>query len=934
MIEVCLVKQVLVIFRIHCLKMYKLLIKLIASGTLAYALCIPQVLCAQDNSPVSEQWIKAYQEGDMAAEDVLIKLLDLADKAYEDYDYAELEELLTAAYPLTGEVTNLQVLGRFRWLRAECKMNTGDRAGAAALMQQAMQEFQTAGDSIRYAEVLRRMANNHDYLGNHENALKLYEECLQLAEQLEHWKLKTAVLDNLGGIYSEEELYEESFAYYEQAAALARAIGYKRRLWSILHGLSIAHRYQGNEEESLYYAREMGAEIRNLKDSGFYYQCLAIHYLSFGPDYAQAEKYSLKALNVALKLNNEQLRTNSFDNLEQIYAGTGRYRAAYEIAKRLYAEQDSIYNLENAKLIESINAQYQTEKSERELAEKNLQLQQANFQVEKQEKNLVGMVILAVLLLVIVFLVYRGYLLRKRSESLLRVKNDEIQRHVDQVENLNATKSRWFVNVAHELRTPLTLIAGPVRRVLGNYDLPEAVREDLKIVDRNANSLSGLVNEILDLSKLQEGKMALREEVVDLKALAVHLVDGFESRAQQLGVDLALDTAQELYIQADRGKLSKLLTNLISNALKFTPKDGRVAVSLYQTNDKVVVAVTDTGRGIRSADLPYIFERFYQSSHPDQEVSGGTGIGLALSREIARMHEGELTVVSEEGHGSTFTLALPITRLADKPVEAEQQPEKESSEAFSAQMLAVAADRPALLLVEDNADMRTYIASLLTDQFEVKEAGNGLEALEVLKAHTVRFIISDVMMPEMDGISFLKEVKAHEKWKHIPFVHLSALSDTEMRKEALRIGIDDFLMKPFDPEELIIRVQNLYENYLSRVAYHEENTEVSYDDRMLARLRDEVLKYLDDSSFNVLRLADAAAMSERQLYRYLKAHTGLTPNKFIQEIKLNKAVELAENRVYVSTSELASALGFKQASYFSTLFEKRFGRKPTAILKA
>ncbi|WP_221409592.1 ATP-binding protein [Marinoscillum furvescens] len=904
---------------------------LIAVCILTCVLCTPCMLWAQEEATSTDEWLAAYERGAQSAEETLDTLLTMADQAYYRYDYPLLEELLTASFPLTKKIADQQLLGRFRWLRAECKMNTGDRAGAVELLQQSMRDFQAAGDSIRYVEVLRRMANNHDYLGNHENAIKLYEECLQLAEELEHWKLKAAVFDNLGGLYSEEGNFEKSFEYYLQAEELARSIGYSRRLRSILHGVAIAHRFQGNEAKSLEYTLKMGAETVNLKDSGFYYQCLAAHHLRFGPNYNASEKYALKALEIGQKIKNEQLRTNAYDKLEQIYYATGRYKDAYHVAKTLHAESDSLYNLENTKLIETINAQYQTEKSERELAEKNQQLQQATYQVERQERNLFIMGMMAVLLLAIVFLVYRGYVLRKRSEALLRVKNDEIQRHVDQVENVNATKSRWFVNVAHELRTPLTLIAGPIRRVLSNYDLPGEVREDLKLVDRNTNSLTGLVNEILDLSKLEAGKMALREEVVDLKALVVHLVEGFESRAVQLGVSLHVDICDEVALQADRDKLTKLLINLISNALKFTPAGGDVQVSVRRFEEEVIVAVQDSGHGIRKEDLPYIFERFYQSSDPNVEASGGTGIGLALSREIALMHEGELSVTSEVGKGSTFRLALPASRVTSQVKAAPDQTTIAPNEEVR---LPSTADNPTLLLVEDNSDMRSYIGRLLADQFEVLEAGNGLQGLEVLKEKSVRFIISDVMMPEMDGISFLKEVKAHAKWKHIPFVHLSALSDTEMRKEALRIGIDDFLMKPFDPEELIIRVQNLYENYLSRVAHQEDADEhVSYEDRMLSRLREEVLANLDDSHFNVLRLADAAAMSERQLYRYLKAHTGLTPNRFIQEIKLNKAIELAENKVYVSTAELASALGFKQASYFSTLFEKRFGRKPTAILK-
>ena len=350
------------------------------------------------------------------------------------------------------------------------------------------------------------------------------------------------------------------------------------------------------------------------------------------------------------------------------------------------------------------------------------------------------------------------------------------------------------------------------------------------------------------------------------------------------------------------------------------------------------IIVKDNGRGIPSVDIDRVFDRFFQSSRDSQEVTGGTGIGLALSKEIAEMHGGQLTVTSTPGMGSSFTLVLPEEIEASK---ASFGAEKTSLEDVESGLIVspdgvMSVDRkPKLLLLEDNEDMATYISSLLTDHFEVKNARSGIQGLELLGSYDIKFIISDIMMPEMDGVTFLKKVKSDPLWKHLPFIHLTALSDESLKKELLRIGVDDFLMKPFDQEELIIRVHNLYNNYMQRISLDgESKKEVSHDEKMMNILKKEVLDHLEDTNFNVLRLADGAAMSERQLYRYLKSTTGLTPLQFIQEIKLTKANDLARKKVYSSTSELSSAVGFKQPAYFASLFEKRFGKKPAVILKA
>jgi len=869
-----------------------------------------------------------FEKGEINGDSLAQVCTNVAEKYLEAHDFRNSRLLLIKSLTYLDTAKNESLMAYNHLKLAEMAMEEDESAKALELLMSVLELYKDMGDSVNYLLTLRKVGINYDYLNDHETARQYYDECIALAEKLDRPDVIGACYNTIAAIYSVEGEHQKAISIFEKAIAIGEEIEDLELLHKLYHNTALAYkRMELFAEAKVYLQKSMAiAQMTNdPKILGFANQGFGFYYLSLGK-LDSSEFYMNRTLTIAKKIRNSQLKANAWEALEEIYFKTGRYEEAYNLLKVAKASEDSLYTLENSRIVESIRAKYNEEKRERELVEKNLQLKEASYNLARKNNLQTALIVVVALLLIIIFLIYRGYTLRQKANELLKLQNQQIEDHVAHVENLNKTKSRWFINVAHELRTPLTLIKGPVNRVLSQFEIPEEAREDLKLVERNAENLSNLVNEILDLSKLEAGKITLKESVFSIYKLTNQIVQSFESRAEQLRVNLHCKCQNDVFIKADKDKIQKILINLISNALKFTPKGGRIEVLLKQDKAYLEVIVKDTGTGIGAEDLPFVFDRFFQSSDPNDQASGGTGIGLALSKEIAEMHGGELRASSQKGVGSAFSLLLPSKRIT-KPEE------NQGSEKSSTVEAMIIDKKPAMLLVDDNVDMRSYVASLLSQYFEIIEASDGEQALQKLAAHHIRFIVCDVMMSGMDGISLLKKVKSEPLWSHLPFIHLSALDDDKLKKEVLRIGIDDFLVKPFDPEELIIRVKNLYDNYLNRSALDITVEDDSYDEQTIRKLKDAVLNNMDDSHFNVIRLAHEAGMSERQLYRYLKSATGLTPLQFIQEIKLTKANEFLHTKTYSSTGELAAAVGFKQSSYFSTLFEKRFGKKPAAYMR-
>lgn len=409
----------------------------------------------------------------------------------------------------------------------------------------------------------------------------------------------------------------------------------------------------------------------------------------------------------------------------------------------------------------------------------------------------------------------------ERTEEI-RQQKDEIEEQADRLRELDKVKSRFFANISHELRTPLTLINAPLESLVHNGKIEDSeVRQTLETATRNGVSLLSLVEEILDLAKLEGGKLELIENPVRLNDFLELLISDYKAGVDHKSIQIKYSfyPKEDLAILIDERRCAKIINNLLSNALKFTPEGGSISVTVDEDieDDLLFIKVADTGVGIHPIDLPKVFDRYYQSEQPGKKAEGGTGIGLALAKELAELHGGKLSVESQLEKGSTFILTLPLKEVLEETiVPLSQVEDKELGLALNTTIERYTekfeVDRPVLLVTEDHPEMRAFIAQTLAPYFEIKQAENGKIALDILKNERIDIVVSDVMMPVMDGFELLEAIKKDEALHQVSLIMLTARADHDDKLYALTLGIDDYLTKPFSASEFLARIKNILDN--------------------------------------------------------------------------------------------------------------------------
>ena len=531
---------------------------------------------------------------------------------------------------------------------------------------------------------------------------------------------------------------------------------------------------------------------------------------------------------------------------------------------------------------------------------------------------------------------------RQIADNLAVIETDRqtIRRQAKELRTLDEMKSRFFANVTHELRTPLTLILGPIDRLLHSRADESTAKEYLRNIQRNALRLLNLVEELLDLSKMESSVLQLEESPTALKPFLGRLLANFEPYAQHRRIHLSFDyqCPEDLTILLDLRKWEKIINNLLGNAFKYTSGGGNIRLSIMPVGEKLRLQVADDGQGIHPDDLPNIFNRFYQSSIYHHSLQGGTGIGLSLCREYARQFGGELSVESTLGEGSTFSLLFPMKIAHEQQATTSPEPFAPTLPTIPSALFAETVKRYKLLIVEDDLDMLDYLRSILGEEFTLFTADHGQRALELLAKQPVDLILSDLMMPTMDGLQLLAIVK--ERFQDIPFILLTARVEAEDRLQALRLGVDDYLTKPFVEEELSTRLRNLLSRYEVRRSVRTEASQLTnpiaetditpaYDQKWLQEVEQIVNDQLSNVHFSVQVLAERLNITERTLQNKLKAYTGMTPSQYLTELRLLKARKLLEDRTFETITEVCYAVGLKTPWYFSRLMKERFGKHPS-----
>ena len=541
------------------------------------------------------------------------------------------------------------------------------------------------------------------------------------------------------------------------------------------------------------------------------------------------------------------------------------------------------------------------------------------------------------------------------NKRTIQIRKDKelIEQQANELKQLDKMKSRFFANISHDFRTPLTLITGPIELIEQDKVLSETprIRQTLRSVLQNGKKMLNLVDEMLDLARVESNQIKLHEEEVMLYPYCESIFMSYQAAAQHKHIKYQLNyhADQDYCLITDPRRLEKILNNLIGNAFKFTADNGAISFEVSLKQNEVWFEVQDSGRGIPADDLPHIFDRYFQSQQEDLSTSTGSGIGLSLSLELARLMGGDIRVESRYGHGSTFALSLPA-RGRIRTDEAEVKTDltlPDTAVYLDEKKVESNGVIPKILVVEDNLEVQEFIKSLLIGHYKVITKDNGLDALNFLKANKdidqlpIDLILSDINMPKMNGYELLAAIKEDSFYQQVPVIMLTARIQDKSKFKALRMGVDDYLTKPFSPTEVLLRINNLLANYQKRQIYKKKyqvapkfEEAVSADQAWLEALEKVMLKALDKKvDINIAYLSDAMAISERQLSRKVKLLTGLTIGKYIQAIKLQKARHLLENRIINSVSEASYLSGFNSPGYFTKVYQKYYGKNPSIYLQ-
>ncbi len=634
----------------------------------------------------------------------------------------------------------------------------------------------------------------------------------------------------------------------------------------------------------------------------------------------------------------------AYDLLYTAYKGQGEYERALGALERLREVNARLDSINSSKNIQSLSAKYEAREREQVIAQQE--------QTLARQRWLAATLILAVALLC---LSLAAVVLLARNRRLLTEKSETISLQAAALQRSDEAKTKFFANIAHELRTPITMLLGPLDSVLREEELSARGRKTLEIARRGGGDLLRLVNESLDMFRLEAGQLQLHERPVELREFVGALIQPYRVQSELGGLDFSLiyEASEGLRLLLDRDKVSSILNNLLGNAFKFTRPGGRVRLTVRDTGSRLWFEVTDTGPGIHADDLPHVFDRYYQASADGWSSAGGTGIGLSMVREYSQLLGGSVRVSSQVGVGTTFEVGLPRKEyvgpiaVAEGRVASEVEPAVRPTEAHED-----ASREYTVLVVEDHHGLRAYIAELLAPRYRVLTAVDGLHGLEVLGRESVDLVLSDVMMPQLDGYAMVERLRENDDTRHLPVVFLTARGEEEDRRKAIRLGVDDYLVKPFDARQLLATLESLLGDRIARDEGAPEDGEgpeedagetvhvpgprparrlmTAGDQAWLAQFENYLTARLHDDRLTVPMMGEDFAMSESTLLRQLRRLTGLTPAKYLQEVRLAEARRLLDRLgADAAIKGVAAAVGYDSARTFSRSFSRRFGLLPS-----
>ncbi|WP_160114290.1 response regulator [Aquimarina sp. AU119] len=761
---------------------------------------------------------------------------------------------------------------------------------------------------------------------------KYFTEVLDIAIQLKDTIQQSNTHIRLGDLHVSKNEYDKALTYYNKAELLTKNND-STSLAKLYWALANVYAKKNDKVNSRNYIYKRYNLVKDKKETNAKAHANWVHghLLFMIEDYKQAihhHELSIK-LYESLKYKDFGRLAGASDVIYKSYEKTGDYKKAFDFLKKAMIYNDSAVSINKRNKVEELETKYQTEKKEQEIALLKSQKELAEQQKKSQRNLYMGGMGITTLVGIFLFVLYRN---RQKTNKKLK--------------KLDKAKSHFFSNISHELRTPLTLISGPIQNKLDDKNLTDKDRSDFELVLNNSNRISELVNQLLDISKIEAGSMTLSLQKVHPMQQINAIIKDFEYATGLKNINfLTYINNHEEEGWLDRDAVHKIVTNLVSNAIKYTPENGSIIFNAHIKKHKLFIDIKNTGDGLTKEQRQLVFKRFYQT-HSEQS---GSGVGLALVNELIKLHEGNITVDSRLNEWTSFNLSISLDKKSIKNAKVIEDntnidntsPYQNHYEVTNTSSNKTDTDHtneelPIALIVEDNKDLNHLLQENFKNHYKVISAQDGLEGYELALQYIPDIIISDIMMPKKDGIELTNELKNDERTSHIPIILLTAKAGEENELSGLQIGADEYITKPFNQKILTTKASNLITirkklqlRYSQEVILTPKDIAITpIDENFLNKVQKVLDKQLIESSFSVEEFSKAIGMSRMQLHRKLKALTGLTSSEFVRSQRLKLAAQLLQSSD-TNISQVGYAVGFNDHSYFTKCFKEMYACTPT-----
>jgi len=742
-------------------------------------------------------------------------------------------------------------------------------------------------------------------------------------------------ISQLGKIYWQRGDFKTAISYFKTSLDYFEKNNDIKEISDTYWSLGIAYNQLKDVEKAMYYVKKRITLYENTANK----MALAKAYTTLAGFQYYNKEYKKAILNYQIGLKMlDSLDYKSLGNmlaynyeLSESFAHQNNYKKAFTFLDKAFTLQDSLNNNKQNELTLELEKKYQTQKKEHQI----VLLKTENELTKQQEINQRNLFITGISITSFAGLFF-FFLYKNRQKTTRKL------RELDQL------KSNLFANISHEFRTPLTLISSPIQQQLKKKSISNKDKNSFEIIQRNTNRLLDLVNQLLDISKIEAGSLKLKVALYNLPSFYGKLLDGFSFIANQKEIDFKVkinSITDETWF--DKDVLEKISTNLLSNAIKYTPIKGTIITEVFVKENKLNFIVKNTGEGIASNQISKIFDRFYQLNNHSE----GTGIGLALVKELVLLHKGKITVESTPKQWTTFTVLIPIHKKTFKANEIITEPlinknakilnlDNSSYVEFQNPTINEETENPIALIVEDNEDVNNYISTLLKDEYTIIKAVNGEQGISQALKYVPDIIISDIMMPVKDGIELCNTLKTDELTNHIPIILLTAKAGEENQITGIKAGADIYITKPFNDDFLLLNIKQLIairkklqKRYSQEVILKPADIAISsIDESFLNQVQLILDSKLIESSFHIDEFSKAVGMSRMQLHRKLKALTGLSTSEFIRSQRLKLAAQLLKTSD-INISQVGYSVGFNDHAYFSKCFKEMYKCSPSEYAK-